>query len=82
MALTAAQQAHVDGATSDCRSEMADYLERKVDVVVYRQNECGPDVPPFAIAVKEDPGFWIDCAETAEAATKLAESLGLRVVEQ
>ncbi len=48
--------------------------------VILRQKECGPDVPPFAIAVQVEPEFWIDCADTAEDAIRLAESLGLRVV--
>lgn len=64
MALTPAQQAHVDGVFPEHRAQMADYLESGVGVVILRQKECGPDVPPFAIAVQVEPEFWIDCADT------------------
>lgn len=80
MALTAVQQAHVDGVFPEHRAQMAEYLESGVGVVIFRQKECGPDVPPFAIAVQIDPEFWIDCADTEAAAIHRAESLGLKVV--
>ncbi|MGP0171237.1 hypothetical protein ACSVIJ_05065 [Pseudomonas sp. NCHU5208] len=79
MALSAFQQAHVDGAFPECRTLMADYLVRGVEVVVFRQTECGADVPPYAVAPKEDPEFWIGCWDTAELAAAEAVSLGLRV---
>ncbi len=80
MALTPAQQAHVDGVFPECRPQMADYLERGVEVVVFRQNECGADVPPFAVAPKDDQAFWLGCWDTPEQATATAVALGLRVV--
>jgi hypothetical protein len=47
--------------------------------VIYKQDECGSDVLPYAIAVA-GTAFWIDCCETPGEATALASSLGLRVV--
>lgn len=81
MALTTAQQTHVDGVFPESRAQMADYLERGVEVVVSRQKECGDDVPPFAVAPKEDPEFWIGCWDTPELAAVEAVSLGLRVTQ-
>lgn len=80
MALTAAQQKYVDGVFPKCRPEMADYLERGVEVVVYPQNECWPDVPPFAVSPKEDMEFWIGCWDSYETAAAESTALGLRVV--
>lgn len=57
MALTPAQQAHVNAAFPECRIQLAAYLERGVEVVVFKQSECGDDVPPFAVAPKEDLEF-------------------------
>ncbi|BAW26615.1 hypothetical protein ACVXHM_17035 [Pseudomonas aeruginosa] len=79
MALSAVQQALVDAAFPECRSDMAAYLEKATDVVIIRQRECGDDVPPFAIVAKGSD-FWIDCADTAVAATSRARELGLNVV--
>lgn len=59
---------------------MALYLKAGVDVVIGPQTECGPDVPPIAIAVAADQAFWIDCCDTVELAHAHAEALGLRVV--
>lgn len=80
MALTQFQIEHVKRAFPEFRAQMADYLERKVEVVVYLQNECGGDVPPFAVAPKENQEFWIGCWETAEIAASNAAELGLRVI--
>lgn len=78
--LTPTQASHVQRVYPGCRTALADFLARGVAVFVGRQNECGADVPAFAIRVVEQPDFWIDCAESAEAATKLAKALGLKVV--
>ncbi len=78
--LTPTQSAHVASVFPECRTEMAEYLEAGVDVVIGLQNECGPDVPPIAIAVAHDQAFWIDCCDTLEAANARALALGLRVV--
>jgi hypothetical protein len=44
MVLTPAQQVHVEAAFPECRADLAGYLERGVEVVVFRQTECGePD---------------------------------------
>ncbi len=80
MTLTIVQQTLVDAAFPECRKQLAEYLASGVGVVIIRQNECGPDVPPFAIAVQIDPEFWIDCADTEAAAIHRAESLGLKVL--
>jgi hypothetical protein len=79
MALTEVQQALVDAAFPECRSDMAAYLEKATDVVIIRQRECGDDVPPFAIVAKGSD-FWIDCAETVAAANSRAHALGLNIV--
>ncbi|KVA53984.1 hypothetical protein WI61_06580 [Burkholderia cepacia] len=80
MHLTVAQASHVAKVFPECRAEMADFLEARAEVVIYKQDECGSDVPPFAIAVA-GTAFWIGCCETPEEATALADSLGLKVVE-
>lgn len=59
---------------------MASYLEASARVVIYRQDECGDDVPPYAIRV-EGTDFWIDCCGTPEEARKRAEALGLTVLQ-
>ena len=51
------QQAFVDGVYPECKDAMSDYLARGVDVVIYRQHECGGDCPPFAVATAEDISF-------------------------
>lgn len=78
--LTAAQAAHVAKVDPNHRLEMADLLRRGVAVGIGPQRECGPDVPPVAIWVVENPEFWIDCCETVAAAKSYAASLGLPVV--
>jgi hypothetical protein len=80
MRLTVAQANHVAKVFPECRTEMTDFLEAGAGVVIYKQSECGSDVPPYAIAVA-GTAFWIDCCETPEDATVLALSLGLKVVE-
>lgn len=80
--LTSLQAAHVASVHPECKSQMSDYLASGVEVVIGPQTECGPDVPPIAIAVASDQAFWIDCCETVEAAKTRAQALGLRVVER
>jgi hypothetical protein len=75
-AMTAAQRAHVAKVYPECRNEMASYLASGAEVVIYRQDECGDDVPPYAIAVA-GTAFWIDCCATPEEAAALSRSLGL-----
>lgn len=77
--LTVAQAAHVAKVDPNHRLEMADLLRRGVAVGIGPQRECGPDVPPIAIWVAENPEFWIDCCETVAAAKSYAASLGLPV---
>ena len=79
MALTPAQQVHVEAAFPECRADLAGYLERGVEVVVFRQTECGDDVPPFAVAPKERQDFWLGCWDSAELAASGAAALGLRL---
>lgn len=59
---------------------MADYLRRGVEVTIGIQNEASPDVPPFAISVREDLEFWISCCGTQEEAKQLVKDLGLVLV--
>lgn len=80
MVLKPEQQAHVDGAFPECQTELADYLERGVDVVVFRQTECGEDVPAFAVAPQDRHEFWLGCWETEELAVEAATKLGLNVM--
>lgn len=79
-ALTVEQASHVAGVYPEVRKKMAEFLSEGVDVFISRQDETGPDVPPFAIRVCGDPAFWIDCCETAAAAGARARALGLHVV--
>jgi hypothetical protein len=79
--LTPAQIAHVAAVFPECHAEMARYLKEGVEVVIGPQNECGPDVPPIAIAVASAHDFWIDCCNTVEQARARATELGLRVVK-
>ncbi|CAG9252074.1 conserved hypothetical protein [Paraburkholderia unamae] len=76
--MSAAQCAHVAKVYPECRGEMAHYLSCGPEVVIYRQNECGDDVPPYAIAVA-GTDFWVDCCDTSDEAVALARSLGLTV---
>lgn len=80
MALNNYQQEHVAKVFPESREQMQKYLEEGVEVVVYLQNECGDDVPPFAVAPKDNREFWIGCWDTAESAAKRATALGLKVV--
>ena len=80
--LTVFQAAHVQKVFPDCRAAMEDFLSRGVKVFVARQNECGADVPPYAIRVIDQPEFWIDCARSERAATQLAKDLGLQVTKR
>lgn len=80
LVLNPEQQAHVDGAFPECRTELAGYLERGVDVVVYKQTECGDDVPAFAVAPHDRHEFWLGCWESEELAVESATKLGLNVV--
>lgn len=81
LTLTSIQAAHVAAVYPECKAQMANYLAVGVEVVVGPQTECGPDVPPIAIAVASDQAFWIDCCETVEVAKSRAQALGLRVVD-
>jgi len=74
--LTDAQAAHVAAAPPECRADMAGYLAAGASVVIYRQSECGKDVPPFALGV-EGTDFWIDCCDSPEDAVAQATKLGL-----
>ncbi|WP_090625410.1 hypothetical protein [Azotobacter beijerinckii] len=80
LGLTEKQREHVLRVFPEVRYAMANYLRQGVAVRVQRQNECSPDVPPYAIVVESDPEFWIDCAESPVAAKAHALALGLRVI--
>ncbi|TDG21143.1 hypothetical protein [Paraburkholderia silviterrae] len=80
MSLTSLQAEHVAKVYPECRAEMTGYLKGSAQVVIYRQDECGDDVPPYAIRV-EGTDFWIDCCATPEDARKRAEMLGLMVLK-
>ena len=77
--LTTLQEAHVAAVFPECKSQMSDYLAAGVEVVIGPQTECGPDVPPIAIAVAADQSFWIDCCDSEKLARARAKELGLRV---
>jgi adenylate cyclase len=76
--LTPAQMLQVRKASPECKVDMTHYLRAGVDVDIYRQNETGSDVAPFAIQVS-NTDFWVDCCETVVEARALARSLGLYV---
>ncbi|MNF97878.1 hypothetical protein D3C84_807210 [compost metagenome] len=76
--LTQVQCDHVMRTFPETRASMADYLRQGVEVYIHRQDEV-PDVPPVAIAVSNNTGYWIDCAESESAARTLAAELGLTV---
>jgi hypothetical protein len=79
--LSTLQEKHIASCYPGVRDKMGDFLARGVKVIVHRQNETADDVPPYAIAVVDEPDFWIDCRETPEKAAEYARSLGLQVVE-
>ncbi len=79
--MTPAQSAHIASCFPECRQDMARYLQARAAVIIRQQNECGPDIPPYAIAVASEPEFWIDCAESEKAARAKAKALGLRVIK-
>jgi len=76
--LTLVQCDHVMRTFPETRASMADYLRQGVEVFIYRQDEV-PDVPPVAIAVSKNTGYWIDCVESESSARSLAAELGLIV---
>lgn len=80
--LSPIQSAHVAAVFPEAKAQMERYLAAGVEVVIGPQNECGPDVPPIAIAVATDQSFWIDCCDTVELAHDRAVALGLRVVSR
>lgn len=79
--LSDVQRAHVLRVFPETRTSMAEYLRRGVEVYIYRQDEASPDVPPVAIALIQDPSYWIDCVNSESVAVDLAVSLGLNVVK-
>ncbi len=79
MELTQAQQQHVAKVYPEVRADMAAYLAASAEVIVRQQREVG-EAGPFAIEVR-DSDFWIDC-DTKDGAVSLAQSLGLRVVDE
>ena len=79
--LNSVQKRHVAKVFPEFREQMAQYLLAGVDVVIYHQTECTPDVPAFAVAPKDDIEFWIGCWDSAEVAQREAEALGLHVVQ-
>lgn len=80
--LSPVQSAHVAAVFPEVKAQMERYLAAGVEVVIGPQSECGPDVPPIAIAVAADQSFWIDCCDTKELAHDRAVALGLRVVSR
>ncbi|MFQ2238233.1 hypothetical protein ACK32R_21325 [Aeromonas dhakensis] len=79
MQLSPCQKSHVDTVFPECRQRIAEYLVRGAEVVVFRQTECGSDVPPFAVAPVDDIEFWIGCWDSYELAVESALALGLQV---
>ncbi|WP_223592808.1 hypothetical protein [Pseudomonas sp. A-R-19] len=76
--LSQLQRDHVMRVFPETRATMADYLRQGVDLYIYRQDEV-PEVPPFALAVVQDPAYWIECVESERSALALAAKLGLNV---
>ena len=75
--LSRAQRAHVASVYPEIRDDMAAFLASAASVGIVRQKETGPDVPPFAIYVKSQGDFWIDCCKTQDKAITRVRTLGL-----
>lgn len=79
--LTALQREHVLCVFPETQASMAEHLRLGAEVFIVRQEEVW-DAPPVAIAVRNDPGYWIDCLDSEDAAIARAESLGLTVISE
>jgi len=77
--LNATQQGYVGNIYPEVRADLAGYLMRNTVVCIYRQTECGADVPDFAVAPVEDTSFWIGCWNSPDEAAENALALGLVV---
>ena len=60
------------------RKQVADYIRRQVPVQVVDNDEVA-EAPAFALDVVENPGYWLNCFETAELAEAAANALGLPI---
>lgn len=77
--LTSVQRSYLEGVPEEYRGQIASYLKEGVDVVIYRQNDCVGDVPPFAVAPLENKEYWIGCWDSCEEAVRTVGELGLKV---
>ena len=75
------QTAHLAHFSKEDTEDARQYLLEGVDVFIVNQNECGDDVPPYAIAVAKRQEFWMDCCIDIDSAKQQAKNLGLQVVD-
>lgn len=76
--LTYAQLEFMKSIVGPERKQVADYIRRQVPVQVVANTEVS-DAPAFALDMVENPGYWLNCFETAELAEAAAIALGLPV---
>jgi hypothetical protein len=63
MPLIVAQANHEAKVFPGCRAEMTEFLGAGAEVVIHKQDDCGSDLPPYAIVVVGTT-LWIDGCET------------------
>lgn len=59
-------------------TDVKEYLKRKVDVIIYHNNENGSWV--WAIDVCENPGFWLNAFEKKEDAIEFCKNHELKIL--
>lgn len=79
--LTKYQQEHLAKFSAKDKAQMENYFLEAANVVIYKQNECGGDTPPYAIGIAGCESFWVDCCRTVDLAKSKAEQLGLCVID-
>lgn len=78
--LTPHQRAHLAKVFFETRTQLAQYMLSAAPVFIDQQNEVS-EAGKYAVAIAAAPDFWVDCAETHQAAENLARELGFVVVE-
>ena len=74
-ALTIAQKAHLQDVFFETRTQLVSYMINRAEVFIHEQNEVG-EAGRYAICIKDDPDFWVDCSHTQSKAESLAIKLG------
>lgn len=76
--LTPAQNEYLASLDS-LQAEIKQYFLDKVDVNIVL-NIDSPHLPPYAIEVDRNPGFWIGCFDSSDEAREVALNVGLNIV--